>query len=131
MRSCQKTGRQKKDKRAIIECVYYLMLSSRMRTRKRGRPCIFQHCLMNCRAFCAHTQRHNDTHTHTHHFVLVWLWYWFKDFGFHCFRVETESFSFFSLELPAFNLFNHRNQKRLNCKVFYYEDELYYKYRLH
>lgn len=59
-KAIRRTGRQgKKDKRAIIECVYYLMLSSRMRTRKRGRPCIFQHCLMNCRAFCTH--RHTQT----------------------------------------------------------------------
>lgn len=45
--------------RAIIG-VYYLMLSSRMRTRKSGRPCIFQHCLMNCNAFYTHT--HTNTH---------------------------------------------------------------------
>lgn len=30
----------------------HLMLSSRTSTRKRGRPCIFQYCRMNCRAFC-------------------------------------------------------------------------------
>lgn len=30
----------------------YLMLSSLIRTRKRGRPGIFQHCLINCKAFC-------------------------------------------------------------------------------
>lgn len=59
VRKLSETGRHKKDKRAVTECVFYLMLSSRMRTRKRGRPCIFQHCLMNCRAFCTH--RHTQT----------------------------------------------------------------------
>lgn len=62
----QQEDHKKNDKRTIVECKYYLMLSSRMRTRKRGRPGIFQHCLMNCRVFWTH--RH--TQTHRHHFIL-------------------------------------------------------------
>lgn len=74
------------------ECLIYLILSSRIRTRKRGRPCIFQHCLINCRAFCAHTRAH--TYTHREHFRLAWIYSLLEEFSFHYFCVITGSVVF-------------------------------------